>query len=367
MRFNVQFLAIILVGAFGAAAAFWFYAGNQGEGSREDRSRQPILVTLVQAEKREFVNLLEAVGTARANESIELTAKTTETVATVNFKDGQTVPAGFLVAELSAREQAADLNAAVANLRETEQSLKRVRSLTQKGFVTKAALDTAKAQRDSAAARVAAMKSRMTDRAISTPFAGKLGLRRISAGALLRPGDVITTLDDISRIKVDFTVSEAQMAAVKPGQPVRAIAAAYPGKNFSGVIDSIDTRIDPQSRTIAIRAVFQNADSQLLPGMLLTVGIESNRRQSLSLPEQALVPIEAKQYVFVVDADDKADRKEVTIGQRDPGFVEIVSGINGTEKVVVEGTLRLRPGAPIRVADPSGQPKSRERKQKKQQ
>lgn len=367
MRFNVQFLAIILVGAFGAAAAFWFYAGNQGEGSREDRSRQPILVTLVQAEKREFVNLLEAVGTARANESIELTAKTTETVATVNFKDGQTVPAGFLVAELSAREQAADLNAAVANLRETEQSLKRVRSLTQKGFVTKAALDTAKAQRDSAAARVAAMKSRMTDRAIRTPFAGKLGLRRISAGALLRPGDVITTLDDISRIKVDFTVSEAQMAAVKPGQPVRAIAAAYPGKNFSGVIDSIDTRIDPQSRTIAIRAVFQNADSQLLPGMLLTVGIESNRRQSLSLPEQALVPIEAKQYVFVVDADDKADRKEVTIGQRDPGFVEIVSGINGTEKVVVEGTLRLRPGASIRVADPSGQPKSRERKQKKQQ
>lgn len=367
MRLNGRLLALIIICVASAGAAYWYFAGSQGDEGREDRSKQPVLVSLTKAEQREFINLLEAVGTAKANESIDLTAKTTETVAVVNFKDGQSVPKGFLVAELSAREQSADVNAAIASLNEAEQTLKRVKSLTDKGFVTKAALDTAKAQRDSAAARVAAMRSRMTDRAIRTPFAGKLGLRRVSAGALLRPGDVITTLDDISKIKVDFTVSETQLAAVKPGQPVRAAAAAYPGRTFTGVVDSIDTRIDPQSRTIAIRAVFENQDSQLLPGMLLTVGIESNKRQSLALPEQALVPIEAKQYVFTVDAEEKADRKEVIIGQRDPGFVEILSGIDGTEKVVVEGTLRLRPGASIKVADPAGPPKDRKRKQKKQQ
>jgi membrane fusion protein (multidrug efflux system) len=190
----------------------------------------------------------------------------------------------------------------------------------------------------------------MADRTIRTPFAGVLGLRRVSVGALVRPADVITTLDDISRIKVDFSVSETQMAGISKGQKVRASAAAFPGENFMGTVESIDTRIDPQSRTIVVRAVFPNDKARLLPGMLMTVGIESNKRQSLSVAEQTLVPIETRQYVYVAEGEEKADRREVKTGARIPGFVEILSGLKEGEKIVLDGTLKMRPGATIRIA-----------------
>jgi len=290
------------------------------------------------------------VGTAKANESIELTAKSTDTVARLNFTDGQKVAAGYVVAEMSSREQSADITAAEATLKEQEQTLQRTRKLLESGFVTRASLDTARAARDSAAARLAATRSRMADRTIKTPFAGILGLRRVSVGALVRPADVITTLDDISRIKIDFSVAETQLAGIGKGQTVRATAAAFPTETFIGTVESLDTRIDPQSRTIAVRAIFSNDKGRLLPGMLMTVAIESNRRQSLSVAEQTLVPIENRQYVYVVEGEDKADRREVRTGARIPGHVEILSGLKEGESIVLDGTLKMRPGATIRIA-----------------
>jgi membrane fusion protein (multidrug efflux system) len=265
---------------------------------------------------------------------------------------------------MTSREQSADITAAEATLREQEQTLQRARTLLNKGFVTKASLDTARAARDSAAARLAATRSRMADRTIRTPFAGVLGLRRVSVGALVRPADVITTLDDISRIKVDFSVAETQMAGVTRGQTVRATAAAFPGETFTGTVDSLDTRIDPQSRTISIRAVFANDKARLLPGMLMTVGIESNRRQSLSVAEQTLVPIENKQYVYVIEAENKAERREVRTGARIPGHVEILGGLKQGESLVLEGTLKMRPGATIRIAGSGEQAEGKDRKER---
>lgn len=340
--------ALILCAA--AAVSYWQWSESGGKQEREDRGKQPVLVTLTKAQKKEFVDLIEAVGTAKANESAELTAKSADTVASLNFKDGQSVPKGFLVAELTSREQSADLTAAQAALNEASQALTRGQALKAKGFVTKANIDALKAARDSASARVAAMQSRVSDRSIRTPFAGVLGLRRVSVGALVRPGDVITTIDDVSQIKVEFTVAETDMANLKPGQSVRAAAAAYPGIQFRGAIDALDTRIDPQSRTIQVRAIFPNNDRKLLPGMMLTVGIEINRRSALSLSEQSLVPVESKQFVYVVKDEQAAERLEVKIGARIPGEVEILEGLDGSENVVLEGTLRLRPGAPVKIA-----------------
>lgn len=349
MTRNTRIAAILVVA--GSLAGLWaWWSGAPGGGEGRDRGGQPVLVTLATASPRAFVNLIDAVGTARANESIELTAKSADTVARLNFTDGQAVPAGHVVAEMTQREQSADQRAAEANLREQDQALQRARKLRAAGFVTQASLDAATAARDSAAARVAATKSRAADRIVTTPFAGVLGLRRVSVGALVRPGEVITTLDDITRIKVDFAVAETQMAGVSKGQAVRATAAAYPGETFTGAVDSIDTRIDPASRTITVRAIFPNAGRRLLPGMLMNVGIESNRRTTLGLPEQCLVPVESRQYVYVVEGEDKAERREVTIGQRVPGFVEILSGLKPGDRVVLDGTLKMRPGATIRLA-----------------
>ncbi len=214
MKFRTTIIAIVAIAVSATGAYMWWGTGSKGGDGKSDRGNQPVLVTLTQARTQEFVDLIEAVGTAKANESIELTAKSTDTVARLNFTDGQKVAAGYVVAEMTSREQSADITAAEATLREQEQTLQRTRKLLESGFVTKASLDTARAARDSAAARVAATRSRMADRTIKTPFAGVLGLRRVSVGALVRPADVITTLDDISRIKVDFSVAETQLAGI---------------------------------------------------------------------------------------------------------------------------------------------------------
>lgn len=351
MTINRRLLALTgVVVLIGALAGYWLLKGSDGKSGRDEKGKQPSLVTLTHAAPHEFVDLLQAVGTAKANESVELTAKSTDTIAALNFKDGQHVGKDFAVAELSSREQTADLIAARADLKEVEQNYARARKLADKGFVSKANLDSLRASRDTAEAKVNAMQSRTTDRIIRAPFGGVLGLRRVSVGALVKPGDIVTTLDDISRIKVDFTISETQLAGLKLGQTVRATAAAFPDRAFTGTIDSIDTRIDTQSRTIAVRAIFPNDDGKLLPGMTLDIGIESNRRTALALDERCLVPVEDKQYVYVIEGGKTADRREVKIGAREPGLVEILSGVDPKMDVVLEGTLKLRPGAPVKIA-----------------
>ncbi len=330
------------------AAGYFYWSGSKDEDS-DRQGRQAALVTVAPVAAREFVDVIEAVGTAKAKESIDLTAKSAETVGAVNFTDGQKVPAGFVVAEMTSREQSADLAAMRAELNEANKAFGRMSELSGKGFATKAQLDAAVSARDSAAARVKSLESRVTDRLIKAPFAGVLGLRKVSVGTLVKPGDIITTLDDVSLIKLDFTVPESFLGALKIGMPVRAQVAAYPGRVFEGVVAGIDSRIDPVSRSVAMRAEIPNQEDLLLPGMLMTVSLLKNQRQVLAVAEQSLVPVEDRQYVYVVSADMKAERREVKTGARQPGFVEVLSGLKAGERVVVDGTIRLRPGGTVRL------------------
>jgi membrane fusion protein, multidrug efflux system len=352
----------VLTALAGGVAYLWYFGGTEG-GDERGGGRQPVLVTVAPVATREFVDVIEAVGTAKAKESIDLTAKAADTVSAVNFTDGQKVPAGFVVAEMTSREQSADLAAARAELAEAMKAYERILELSNKGFATKAQLEAAVSARDSAAARVRALESRVTDRLIRAPFAGVLGLRRVSVGTLVKPGDVITTLDDVSIIKVDFTVPESFLGALSVGMSVRAQVAAYPGRTFDGIVAGIDSRVDPVSRSVAMRAEIPNNEDLLLPGMLMTVSLLKNQRTAMAVAEQSLVPVEDRQYVYVV-ADMKAERREVKIGGRQPGFVEVLSGLKLGESVVVDGTIRLRPGATVRFAGPDGdkeKPRGRKR------
>jgi multidrug efflux pump subunit AcrA (membrane-fusion protein) len=125
MKFRTTIIAIVAIAVAATGAYMWWGMGGKGGDGKPDRGSQPVLVTLTQARTQEFVDLIEAVGTAKANESIELTAKSTDTVARLNFTDGQKVAAGYVVAEMSSREQSADITAAEATLKEQEQTLHR--------------------------------------------------------------------------------------------------------------------------------------------------------------------------------------------------------------------------------------------------
>jgi membrane fusion protein (multidrug efflux system) len=172
-------------------------------------------------------------------------------------------------------------------------------------------------------------------------------------GTLISPGSVITTLDDTSVIKLDFSVPENFLATLREGLVVRATAPAFPGRAFAGKVASIDSRVDQATRSVTVRALLANEDGALRPGMFLNVALANDEREALVIPEEALTPEAERQYVFVV-ADGKAERREVRIGGRRPGTVEILAGLAAGEQVVIEGTQKVRDGSVVRAAERTG-------------
>jgi membrane fusion protein (multidrug efflux system) len=181
------------------------------------------------------------------------------------------------------------------------------------------------------------------------PFAGRIGLRRVSLGSLVGPGTVITTLDDTDVIKVDFDLPEVYLSRLEPGLTVRARSAAWPDQEFVGSVSSVDTRVDPISRTIRVRSVMPNENGLLRPGMFLTVTLLNESVEALVIPERALIPERSMQYVFVVADNRIAERRVVRIGRRRPGEVEILEGLSAGEMVIVDGTQKARDGQTVQI------------------
>ncbi|MEN3977262.1 efflux RND transporter periplasmic adaptor subunit [Emcibacter sp. SYSU 3D8] len=305
---------------------------------------QPVPVVSHTIQPGEFVERIEAIGTLHANESVTLSAKVTEKVARVHFQDGQTVARGQVLIEFTNDEEGAMLAEARATQREAEQQLERVQELSGKGYATKARLDEQSRAVDGARARARAMEARMSDRVLRAPFDGVLGFRQVSPGTLVSPGTAVATLDDIDPVKLDFSVPETFLGAIAAGQDVDARTAAYPGRAFKGVIETIDARVDPISRAISVRALIPNGDGALRPGMLVTVEVIQSRSTVLLLPEGALVPREKRQFVWVIGQGGTVTQREVTIGRRHPGVAELLGGLRQGETVVVEGVARMVPG-----------------------
>jgi membrane fusion protein (multidrug efflux system) len=173
-------------------------------------------------------------------------------------------------------------------------------------------------------------------------------LRNVSLGGLVNPGGVITTLDDLSVVKLDFAVPEIFLSTLQPGLTVQARSTAYPDESFAGRVASVATRVDPTTRAVTIRALIDNRDGRLRPGMFMTVKLVRQEGQALMLPEQAVVPENDQQFVYVIE-DGRAHKREIKIGRRRPGEVEILQGLTADDGVVIDGTLNLRDGIPVRV------------------
>jgi membrane fusion protein (multidrug efflux system) len=243
--------------------------------------------------------------------------------------------------------QQAALVAAQATYAEADQLYKRQVSLADQQLVARASLDTQKSIRDAALARVQQMRSDIGDRNVRAPFAGVLGIRQVSPGALITPTTVIATLDDIARVYVDFPVPEAQLADLSAGQALRGRSASYPGRDFEGVVSTIDARIDTITRAVMVRGDFANADRALRPGMLMEVRLSRPERQALVLPEIALVQVGRDTFVYRVKADGSVEQPKVEVGARSAGKVEVTAGIKAGDRIVIDGTGKLRVGSKV--------------------
>lgn len=318
---------------------------NEPQPARKTGSEAVEVVTVAATMQPMGVEI-EAVGTARANESVEVTSKTSNTVTAIRFGEGDRVRKGEVLVELDGAEARASLAEAEAALAESQNQFKRSRDLFTSKALSESQLDLIEATLKGNQARVDVAKARLSDTIIRASFDGNVGFRRVSVGSLVNPGTVITTLDDASLIKVDFTVAETYIHALEKNLPVIVATAGLPGREFRGKVTHLDSRVDPVTRSIAVRAELQNAKGELKPGMFMTVRLQGEVAPALLVPEGAIVPEQGQTYVFVVESG-VAQRRQVKLGKRRPGEVEIVEGLKEHERVVAEGTQNLRDGSTV--------------------
>ncbi|MFY0638483.1 efflux RND transporter periplasmic adaptor subunit [Maricaulis maris] len=349
---RASFLIVILVAFAAMTAIVALRALMPSDEAGMGRGARVLPVAIATVPSVEFADIVEALGTARANETVTITARVTDTISRINFESGQRVAAGTILVELTDTEEAAGLTEARTTLREARRELDRTNDLIARAVVPQSRLDEATAAVERAAARVASIEAQLADRIVRAPFAGIVGLREVSLGGLVRPGDSIARLDDTSRIKLDFTVPERFMAVVAPGMEIAARTSAYPDEVFSGAIAQIDSRIDPVTRSVTIRAEIDNLDGRLLPGQLMTVEVRRDVRNRPAVPGAALTRYLDQTYVYVIEESDGGTvvrQRTITLGRRSGTMVEVLSGLETGERIIAEGVHRVRDGASVTI------------------
>lgn len=306
-------------------------------------------ISAYRAHPRQIAYQTEALGTLKAVESVDITANVSEAISELRFRDGQWVEAGTILATLEHQEERAQLAEAKANLTEQQREVRRLEDLVRTRSIPQSELDQRKTLQEKARFQIQAIEARIDDRIIRAPFSGQLGLRKVSPGALVSPGTVITTLDDLRTMQLDFSVPATLLQSLKVGQPVTASSPAFT-QPFSGEVTAIDSRINPIDRSILVRAEFHNPDHQLKPGLLMNVLLSRQPRQALVIPEESLISRETRQYVWVVDGTSlRVSEREVQTGGRQPGWVEVTSGLEPGELIVREGLMTARPGTVVTI------------------
>jgi len=303
--------------------------------------------------KRLFSDKVEALGTVRALEAIDISSNVTDRIEEIFFEDGDSAKKGDLLVRLEDAEETASVESAKAEESEQEREIERLRNLVDEGAVSEVRLEEYRTQREIAAQKVAVAKAKLADRKIIAPCAGVLGFRRVSRGALVMPGDIIATLDVLDPVKLDFTVPETFLSDLKGGLEITAVSDAFPGLDFTGTVTQIDTRVNPVTRSVTVRAEIPNPDRKLRPGMLMTTVLEKNPQNSLSVPERAIVSVQSNHFIFVVGKQENGtssvSRTQVQIGRRLPGYVEIIKGAEEGATVVTDGLVGLVDGAGVNV------------------
>ncbi|HVF34300.1 MAG TPA: efflux RND transporter periplasmic adaptor subunit [Candidatus Saccharimonadia bacterium] len=288
-----------------------------------------------------------AVGTLRAAESVMIKPEFPGRIEKIHFDEGQRVAKGAPLFTLDGSLVRAEVREWEANVAQSRREATRAGELSERKLIAQSDLDTKRSELQVNEARLSSAQTRLSKTVIKAPFAGVAGLRDVSPGEYVEVGRTLVTLTQLDPIKLDFRVPEIHLARVAAGQTVDVEVDAFPGQKFTGVVYAVDPQLDPNGRSVVLRATIDNSDDRLKPGLFARVALSFGERASAMLvPEQALWPVGAKQNVFVVE-DGKAVLKEVEIGVRRAGMVEIVKGITPQSVVVTAGQIKIGPGAPV--------------------
>jgi len=296
-----------------------------------------------------FQDDVGAVGSLKSNESVTLRPEVAGRIAAIHLREGAAAAKGMVLVALDASTQSAELQQAEANRALAQANFKRNEELFQKKFISERARDESAATLKVQDAAVALAQAKFGKTQIRAPFAGVVGIRNVSPGDYVKEGQELINIEDISALKVDFRLPESLFSRLQKGQTIEVTTDAMPGQTFKGTVDAIDPMLDAAGRAISLRARLPNPDLKLRPGMFVRVRLAvAGERRGLAVPEEALVPSGAENYVFKV-VDGKATRVMVKLGQRREGTVEIVAGLTENDSVVTAGQIKLREGTAVKV------------------
>jgi membrane fusion protein (multidrug efflux system) len=346
-------IALLMLGA--AGGAWWYFYGQAPQAQQAARGpggpggfAMPVeaaAVTVGPIERR-----LTAVGTLRSNESVVIRPEVAGRLVEIDFVEGQPASEGQVLFRLDDTVNRAEIASIEAALVLSRANLERATDLVKRGSGTRAAYDSALAEERANEARLQLAQAQLAKLTIAAPFSGVLGLRNVSIGDFADKGAAMVNLEQIDLLKVDFRIAENFLAAVAPGQSVEVQVDAFPGERFKGEVYAIDPLVDESGRSILLRARLPNPDGRLRPGLFARVELVLHEKpQALQVPEAALIPQGADQFVYRI-VDGKAALTRVETGLRRNGMVEITAGLGPEDQVVVAGQLKLRDGAPVQTA-----------------
>lgn len=298
---------------------------------------------------------LQSVGTLSSDESVIIAAEVAGRIASIGFREGESVKAGDVLVKLDDALTRAELADVEAGLRLAQSNFDRANALSRSGAGTQRARDEAQAGLDTARAAVELAKVRLDKMEIRAPFDGVVGLRSVSVGAYAQVGQALVNLEKIDQLKLDFRLPEINLRDIRVGQLVDIVVDAYPGRRFEGQVYAIDPQVDVNGRSIRIRARLANPDVLLRPGLFARVRVMGETRgQVVVVPEGAIVPRGTDNIVYSVK-EGVAVESPVRLGRRNGGNVEIIEGLTAEDTVVTAGQSRLRDGLAVDIVTPSSQ------------
>lgn len=315
----------------------------------------PMPVETAEVRVADSDRLLSAIGSLRSDESVVVAAEIAGRIEKIGFREGEQSGKGSLLVQLDSAVLKAELDRAIANRDLSNANYQRAEALLKDRAVSAQERDEAYArwQLDEAGVRLA--RAQLDKTSIRAPFAGTLGLRQVSLGDYVQPGQPLVNLEAIDQLKAEFRIPEKYAAEVKVGQQFEMQSDAYPGRYFSGEVYAIDPLVEEQSRSLVARGRIDNQQRELLPGQFVKVELSvATRTGALFIPEQALIPQPKTKLVFKI-VEGKAQMVPVETGSRMKGWVEIVSGLAIGDVVVTGGHQKIGPGSPVMAlpADPA--------------
>jgi len=343
----VLFLGAILGGIFG-----WKHVQMQQQAAMDGPPPPPV-VAAAEVELQDWEPRLAAVGSLVATQGVFVTNEVAGQVREIHFESGQSVDKGDMLVQLDDSVDQADLRGLLAQRDLAQIKVNRFGKLLKDRSASQSDYDEASAELDIAKAAVAGKQALIAKKRIAAPFTGELGIRTLDLGEFLAPGSQIVPLDALDPIFADYSLPERHLPQIAVGKQVLVRVAAYRDKEFQGTVVAIDPGVDEKTRAIKLRAILQNTDHLLRPGMFAEVGtLLPARKQLLTLPRTAITSAPYGDSVFLIreqDGRQTIERRQVSTGHAQGGRVEITKGLVPGDRVVVAGQTKLRNGQPVTI------------------